>query len=110
MKIPCKVIKDLLPLYIDDVCSDESRKLIMEHLSECGDCKSELAAMQNELSVDTYKQNLRDAQAVKNLSKKWKKGMLKSLIKGAIITLIVIAIIAFILFFIADLRVVPHGM
>lgn len=110
MKIPCEVIKDLLPLYTDDVCSDESRKLIVEHLSECEDCKSELVAMQNELPVDIYRQNLRDAQAVKNLSKKWKKGMLKSLIKGAIIALVVIAVIAFVLFFIADFRMVSGGM
>lgn len=110
MKVPCEVIKDLLPLYTDDVCSDESRKLILEHLSECEDCKLELDAMQNELPVDIYRQNLRDAQAVKNLSKKWKKGMLKALIKGAIITLIVTAAVAFILFFIADFRLVPPGM
>ena len=30
MKYQCEVIKDLLPLYIDDVCSKESRKLILE--------------------------------------------------------------------------------
>ena len=110
MKIPCNVIKDLLPLYTDDVCSDESRKLILEHLSECDECKLELDAMQNELPVDIYRQDLRDTQAVKNLSKKWKKGMLKALIKGAIITLIVTATVAFILFCIADFRLVPPGM
>lgn len=110
MKIPCNVIKDLLPLYTDDVCSDESRRVIAEHLLECDECRLELAAMQDELPVDIYRQNLQDVQAVKNLSKKWKKGMLKSLIKGAIITLIVIASVAFILFYIADFRVVPSGM
>lgn len=110
MKIPCKVIKDLLPLYIDDVCSDDSRQLIVEHLSECEDCRSELVAIQNELPVDIYKQNVRDVQAVKKLSKKWKKGMLKSFIKGAVITLIVIAVIAIILFTIGDFRVVQYGI
>ncbi|MGL6199527.1 MAG: zf-HC2 domain-containing protein [Lachnospiraceae bacterium] len=105
MKIPCEVIKDLLPLYIDDVCSDESRKMIIEHLAECKECKSELAAMQNELPIDIHEQELRDAHAIKNLSKKWKKSLLKSLLKGAVMTLLIIAVIAFILFFIADMRV-----
>jgi len=105
MRISCEVIKDLLPLYIDDVCSDESRKMIVEHLAECEECKSELAAMQSELPVDIHKQDMRDAQAVKNLSKKWRKSLLKSLLKGVVTTLIIVAVIAFILIFIADMRI-----
>lgn len=26
--ISCRIIEDLLPLYVDDVCSEESKKLI----------------------------------------------------------------------------------
>lgn len=33
------MIADLLPLYIDDVCSPSSRKAVEEHLSECPPCK-----------------------------------------------------------------------
>lgn len=40
MKIPCSIIKDLLPLYHDDVCSEESKDMVEEHLSECNDCRS----------------------------------------------------------------------
>lgn len=40
MKIPCGVIKDLLPLYHDDVCSEESKDIVEAHLSECDDCRS----------------------------------------------------------------------
>ena len=39
MKIKCEVIQDLLPLYVDDVLSDESRKLVEEHLAECDECR-----------------------------------------------------------------------
>ena len=39
MKISCEIIKDLLPLYQDGICSDESRKLIEEHLQSCDECK-----------------------------------------------------------------------
>ena len=38
----CEVIRDLLPLYADDVCSDTSRRLIEEHLEECPDCSAVL--------------------------------------------------------------------
>ncbi|MGY3778814.1 zf-HC2 domain-containing protein [Isobaculum melis] len=106
MKVSCEVIKDLLPLYIDDICSEESRQLIVEHLQTCETCKAELAAMKDDLPIDTYQQNLKEAQVVKKIAKKWKKGMLKSFVKGGIITLLILAIISIILFFVADLSLV----
>ena len=39
MKITCNVIKDLLPLYIDNVCSDDTKILVEEHLKECEACQ-----------------------------------------------------------------------
>ncbi len=39
MKYPCSVIRDLLPLYHDGVCSEESRIIIEEHLTECPACE-----------------------------------------------------------------------
>lgn len=45
MKLNCNVIRDLLPLYADRICSDESRELVEEHLAECGDCSALLGQM-----------------------------------------------------------------
>jgi len=42
MKTDCEVIRDLLPLYADDICSDKSRNMIEEHLSECPECSGML--------------------------------------------------------------------
>ncbi|MBQ3559851.1 MAG: zf-HC2 domain-containing protein [Agathobacter sp.] len=38
-RINCNIIKDLLPSYIDELCSTESKQLIEEHFEECTDCK-----------------------------------------------------------------------
>ncbi len=35
----CNIIKDLLPLYVDDCCSAESAQLVKEHLALCPHCK-----------------------------------------------------------------------
>lgn len=40
MKLSCSVIEDLLPLFSDQVCSEESRKLVEEHLQECEKCRA----------------------------------------------------------------------
>ena len=42
MKVPCGVIRDLLPLYAENLAGDESKKLVEEHLSECEPCQQEL--------------------------------------------------------------------
>ena len=47
MKTDCNVIRDLLPLYADEVCSKESRGLVDEHLAECPACTEELARIQS---------------------------------------------------------------
>ena len=47
MKNSCDVIRDLLPLYADDACSADSRRLVDEHLAECTDCSGMLKRLQN---------------------------------------------------------------
>jgi len=39
MNMKCEVIRDLLPLYVDGVASEESRALIEEHLKTCEGCR-----------------------------------------------------------------------
>lgn len=38
-KTHCNIIKDLLPSYIDELCSTESTQLLEEHFNECESCK-----------------------------------------------------------------------
>lgn len=40
MKITCAVCKDLLPLYQENLCSEDSKKLVEEHIENCTDCKN----------------------------------------------------------------------
>ena len=45
MKYECEMIRDLLPLYADDVCSDASRRIVDEHLAECPECSAVLGQL-----------------------------------------------------------------
>ena len=47
MTYPCGIIRDLLPLYIDDVCNEESKQALHNHLSECEKCRSCYEAMKS---------------------------------------------------------------
>ena len=41
-KISCNVIQDIMPLYVDEIVSEDTKKLVEEHLKECEDCRKEM--------------------------------------------------------------------
>ena len=47
-KIPCEMIKDLLPLYIDGLTSDTTNREIEEHVSTCEACNTVLESMKKD--------------------------------------------------------------
>ena len=52
-EIPCYIISDLLPLYQDDILSEQTKKDIDKHLSECEECKKKMLAMKMPIDVQT---------------------------------------------------------
>ncbi len=40
MKLECGIARDLLPLYVDGLCSEESRAALEQHLQECEGCQA----------------------------------------------------------------------
>ena len=44
-KIPCEVVQDLLPSYIDELTSDVSNKMIEDHVEKCDSCRNVLDTM-----------------------------------------------------------------
>lgn len=94
MKLGCDVIKDLLPLYVDHICSEESRALIDEHLQSCTDCREELLRFSSH-QVESQLQE--DAgQELKQFSTSFKKR--KKKVKIALIALSCVAALSLVLF------------
>ncbi len=85
-KISCDIIKDLLPLYIDNVCSSDSIDAIEDHLKDCPLCEAELLNLQNNTDIKPEIDKDID-KAVKNANKKIKKGKKKVFIKTICIVL-----------------------
>ena len=81
----CKLVKDLLPSYIDDVTSKETKEFIEEHLKECKDCKKHLDEMNSELD----KEKVKDIETVKEI-KKYKRKIftLKFLVIAAVLIIV----------------------
>lgn len=79
----CELIRDLLPLYIDDVCSPASREAVDAHISECADCSGLLRKMRDngiEKNLKSEKNN-----AIRNQTKKLRRA---GAVAGSVITAI----------------------
>ena len=65
--IPCEVIKDLLPMYVEGLTSEETNKYIEKHIDSCEECASALRSMKvfvpeadhvnSDIEVDFLKKN-----------------------------------------------------
>ena len=73
-KISCNVIRDILPLYVDDVLSDDSRALVDEHLSGCDACRQALDKMREPLTLPAFQDvQKQDQQTLHRLKRNlWK--------------------------------------
>lgn len=53
MKTECSVVRDLLPLYVEDMVSTETAQYINEHLKNCNECQAELANLREGAELST---------------------------------------------------------
>lgn len=91
MKLQCTVIEDLLPIYIDGICSNESEALVEEHLLECQACRNMLSDMRRTVALPA--QPAEDWKPLQAIGKRWKQGKRAAFYKGACITLAVLLVL-----------------
>lgn len=85
----CGVIQDLLPLYVDGCCSEESAQLVREHLNTCECCRKAYQQMQGGCQE---KEEVMPVTKLRRVSD-WKASVLQSLalfVSFAVVTLGVI--------------------
>jgi len=52
VEIGCKIIQDLLPLFIHGLTCDESIKTINEHLNKCDKCSQVYEALSEDINME----------------------------------------------------------
>ena len=45
MKNECSIVRDVLPLYFENMVSEETAAFVREHLKTCAECAAELEAL-----------------------------------------------------------------
>ena len=50
-ELNCSVVADLLPLYVEDIVSPETRQAIAEHLETCEECRAKYEQMLTDIDI-----------------------------------------------------------
>lgn len=72
----CNVVKDLLPLYVDECCSDESAQLVLDHIEGCEECRREYELMRKSV---TKKETPAPTKKPFKRINQWKASLIQSL-------------------------------
>jgi hypothetical protein len=87
MKMDCKIIKDLIPLSEEGLCSEESAAMIEEHIKDCENCRM----LCEKMSVDKKSAPVPDEkETFKKINRKMKKLTWKSAVLGVLLAAILI--------------------
>ena len=69
-KNECNVVRDLMPLVLDRVASDESRALVEEHMDFCGKCRKQYEEMKAEMPGETRAEYEKEQKTIVDALKK----------------------------------------
>lgn len=86
MDISCDIIRDLLPLYAEDLVSEDSRKLVDDHLCGCDECTKFLGGIQKAAAIPVAA----DPESLLKVKKEIRRRRILS-IMAALLTLITLA-------------------
>ena len=73
MNLSCNIIRDLLPLYAEELASADSRAAVEEHLCGCADCRAELEGLMAPAVVPAEETGLKISR--RGLLRKWLLGL-----------------------------------
>lgn len=80
MKTECGIIQDLLPLYVDGVCSPESQVAVAQHLQECDACRERHRRMTAALPEQAEPEELEKGRTLRRGLKKVRRRWILSLV------------------------------
>lgn len=113
MTYPCGIIRDLLPLYIDDVCNEESKQAVENHLSECEKCRNYYESMKSTegfvAKENDNSEDMKMANNLKNVKSKINK-KIRNIVLGAVAAMVFVIVGVTLLFNVALKEVSPDDV
>ncbi len=102
-KIPCEMIQDLLPLYMDGLTSEATVQEIEKHVEGCGECSDILKRLRADIREKSAKQQSERKQEVDFL-KKVKRSAAKKIAAGIAIVMVLFVLAVFLKLYVVGFR------
>lgn len=93
MNKQCELVQDLLPLYVDGICSQTSTQLVEEHLTSCPECTQVYNNLKNKECDDILRSETESVVAHHTKSQKRKAFVVGSCIAGILCIPIIVCLI-----------------
>ncbi|MBR6664858.1 MAG: DUF4825 domain-containing protein [Lachnospiraceae bacterium] len=74
-KLPCEVVKDLFPSYIDELTGEVTNNLIEEHTNECEECRQALESMRSPEGEPEKQSQKKEIDYLKKTRKKYRRNI-----------------------------------
>lgn len=102
MKINCNIADDLLPLYLEDSCSEDSRAALEEHLESCPSCRAKLDRMGRAIPGDMGEEG--PTPKLADYARKVRKHRLRMMLLAIVLTLAAAFVLALVGLTVLDMR------
>ena len=80
-KLECEVIRDLIPSYVDELCSETSRRYVDEHLRDCPQC-DRLMRQLRDTDFSTNKLEQREFDGYKKIKRQISRQVISTVLLG----------------------------
>ena len=98
MKKECSIVRDLLPLYVEQMVSADTGEFVKEHLEGCGECLAEYERIKQPRSLDEDRRKVENREAAAplvNLKQKlWKQKVKTVLCTGLLLVALFVSAFA----------------
>lgn len=89
--IPCSIVLDLLPSYVDGLCSEETAALVKAHLSECESCREAYEALKAPMEMVSQTKTISIPNPFSKIRKKHLRNLVLAIACTAALVLLALA-------------------
>lgn len=104
MRNECNIVRDILPLYVEDMVSEDTVSFIEEHLESCAECREELAELKKsseiaDMSKPVPVNYVNEAAPLKAVKKRLRRRQMLMILLSFAVTVVLIGGVGFVLFY-----------
>lgn len=84
MKLECDIVRDLMDMYAEGLCSEASVRAVESHLSECEECRARLESLRGvqseEIVCEIGQEDISAARSFRKVRRRWMRSVAAALL------------------------------